>query len=538
MAVDIKNLVGAISPDTFCSSRVLDPGESDNPKDKTVKDVVKRILKEGKYSNKAYIAASKKVELKESSFMDIQKTQFTKNAFSLPGVKNPIEQHQLIYDSFSQNLEPVYFWLLDYMNGVYGKTTKLIDNFRSSPGSAHFAEMGGRVGTMQDKAMNMFQTSGVILKSILNLVYDLKEFGIRLGQYDKLRNGSSAEKKAALLALKQIWMDRVDINRGTGSINGLAQQLDFVTLRDAFFAVEKLDDIKNKDLDLNERVKRILYQRLQEFFMWIDESERELRKRYEIEKTYLRSQVNSIRMYAKWAKPYLKAAQQLAQNASDEDAALVNSFNTTLMELVILAEGRYNPNDDVYSGELPKVFLNNKKLRKYVPIGIVEYKFRSVPDRTGQAGGGYTFRGKVEILFTSFALNSDEIKKLKEVVAEDDFGDVWAMMEGMTEESLGQLRADLNQLLGEDIIKEEKKKEKKKENTDINPFSALFSGLGDVFKRKEKKDEGGGIAKDSDYEKVLRSQAILTGRLNCRKMFATYKKVHGMPALPNSKFIA
>ncbi|MCA9485424.1 MAG: hypothetical protein KC506_01110 [Nanoarchaeota archaeon] len=528
MAVDVKKLIGAISPDTFCSGRVLDPGESDNKKDKTVKDMVKRIAKE-----EGYIKASEKVELVDSNVIDIQKIQFSKGAFSLEGLKNPIEQHSLIYDSSSQNLEPVYFWLLDFMNGVYGKTTKLIDNFRSSAGSAHFAEMGGRVGTMQDRAMSMFQTSGVILKSILNLVYDLKEFGIRLEQYKRLKSDNKNERDAAKFSLKQIWMDRVDINRGNGSINVLAQQLDFVTLRDAFLKVdlEKIDQV-----DLNERVKRILSQRLQEFSLWIAESERELKKRYEIEKTYLRSQVNSVRLYAKWAGPYLKAAQQLAQNGSDDDAALVNAFNTTLMELVVLAEGRYNPDDDVASGDLPKVFLKNKKLRKYVPIGVVEYKFRTIPDRTGQPGGGYTFRGKVDVLFTSFALNSDEIKKLKEEVAKDDFGDVWAMMEGMTTESLDQLRADLNNLLGEEIIKEDKKKEEKKSN-DINPFSALFSGIGDVFKRKEKKN-GDGIAKDSDYEKVLRSQAALAARLNCRKMFATYKKVHGMPALPNSEFIA
>lgn len=508
MAVDVKKLIAAISPEVFC-----DPTKK--------KEVIEIAKKDG------YIEAAGKAELKESPYIDIYHTQFTKGAFTLQGLKFPIEKHSLIYDAFSQNLEPVYFWILDYVNNVYGKTTKLIDNFRSSAGSAHFAEMGGRVGTMQDRAMSMFQTSGVILKSILNLVYDLKEFEIRLDQYKRYRSKDKNVKRNAALSLKQIWMDRVDINRGNGSINGLAQQLDFVTIRDAFMKAESADDVMK--MDLNDRVKRILAPRLEEFFKWVEESERELTKRYEIEKTYLRSQVNSVRLYAKWAKPYLKAAQQLAQNAP-EDASLVHSFNTTLMELVLLAEGRYKLEDDVAEGELPSTFLNNKKLRKYTPIAVIEFKFRSVPDRTGQAGGGYTFRGKVEVTFTSFALNDEEIKVLKEEIAKDDFGDVFKLMEGMTDESLGQLRADLERLLGGGVIGEEEKEEEVK-NVDINPFSALFSGLGDLFKKKEEK-KGEGIAKDSDYEKVLRSQAILKARIDMRKLYDTYKKVHGMPAFP------
>ena len=78
-------------------------------------------------------------------------------------------------------------------------------------------------------------------------------------------------------------MDKVDIQRGQGSINALASgNLQFVTLRDAFMIVDSIKAVD--DLDLNERVKRILKPRVQEFFEWRKRSEQELRKRFEVEK--------------------------------------------------------------------------------------------------------------------------------------------------------------------------------------------------------------------------------------------------------------
>ena len=104
----------------------------------------------------------------------------------------------------------------------------------------------------------------------MNIIYDLKEFQIRLKHYGASRLKNPDESKAGLLSLKQIWMDNVDIKRGRGSINMLAQDLNFVTIRDAFMIADSLNDIKN--LDLNERVKRILDVKLSEFIEWKDRS--------------------------------------------------------------------------------------------------------------------------------------------------------------------------------------------------------------------------------------------------------------------------
>jgi len=503
MAVDVKNLIAAINPDLYC----------DSDKKSKVKSIAK---KDG------YLKAAKEAELREADYLDVLHVQFTKGPFALAGLKSPIEQHKLVYDAFSQSLEQIYFWIIDYVNERFGTSEKLTDNFVASPGSGYFAETGQRMTVMQKEGMNMMQTIGVIVKSIVNLIYDLKEFRIRLGAYDDYHAKDKRQKKAALLSLKQIWMDNVDIKRGVGSINGLTQQLDFVTLRDAFMAVESLKDVDK--VDLNERVKRILKQRVAEFFRWVDESEKVLRRRFDIERNYLKSQIASAKLYARWAKPYFKAAKELEQRSSSS-SDIVNAFNTAVFELVLVAEGKYDPKKDVSKGELPKLF-KKREFRKYVPITIVEFRFRSIPER-GDQRGGYGFRGRVEVQFTSFALNEDELKVLKEKVGEDDVGDLYKLIEDATEKSFEELQKDLDDLLEDDV-----KKEKKKESEDVNPFSALFS-----FLRWEKspdskveKNLSKGIPKDNEYEEVIRNQAVLAARLACRRLYDDYKKAHEMPA--------
>ncbi len=505
MALDIHKLIAAINPDIYCSPEV--------------KDEVKVIVKE-----KGYAAASEKAKPKEAQFMDFDEEAYYKNPFSFWALKNPIEKHSLTYDAFGENLEPVYFWLLDTLNSDYEdmkKIDKLVDNFIASPGSGHFSELGQKATKMQEEGMKILGAANQVIKSILNILYDLKEFKLRLQLYDDyFKSNDSAKKSSALLSLKQVWMDTVDFKRGNTSLKLMAQQFQYVTLIDAFMAADSPEALKK--LDLNDRVKRILQQRVGEFFSWISESEKELRKRYEIEKTYLKGQYNTVQLYARWAKPYLEAAVKLEQRASPT-AALVTAFNTVLFELILLGEAEYDPMDDVRKGDLPELF-KNAKIRKYPPIIIVELKFRSIPERAGQQG--YGFRGRFEAVFTSYALNQDELEILKKEIEKDNLGDVLKLIEGSTSESLAYIRDEIDLFLEENEVKEKKKVNEE----DTNPFSALFSIFKKERSKEEKKDLSAGIPADSEMEKVVRNQAILKARKECRKIYDLYKKAHNMPA--------
>ena len=446
--------------------------------------------------------------------------------------KGPAREFNLIYDSASEGLEPLYFWILDFMNNVFKKVEKITDNFASSPGSGHFSELQGKASQMQQEASRTLGTVNNILKGVLNLIYDLKEFKIRLSHYDQANLKNKEKSEAGLLALKQIWMDKVDVLRGQGSINAMtAGDLNFVTLRDAFLTSKSLKEIDK--IDLNERVKRILKPRLQEFFEWRKRSEQELRKRFEIERLYLKSQVDALKLNARWAKPYLKAAQQLTSNERlGNNPALVNVFNTLILELSLMGQ---NPLDvreailqpRVAEGYLPKDFAKMKNLRKYYSIVFVDFTFRGIPSKAGQH---YVFGGRVDVKFKAYSLNEDEIELLKEKLGESDIDSSLKLVQGMTDDSLSQLKLDINEFLND-----EEKETKKSENT--NPFTALFSFRTKMKKKEDKKEKlkklkEKGPKKENYAEQYLREVSEVNAKNTAFTIYDIYKKGHGMASIP------
>lgn len=297
--------------------------------------------------------------------------------------EKPISEHSLVYDSSSETLEPIYFFILDLMNDFGLAPEKYVDTFASSPGSGHFAELGQRATIMQQQGTKILGDINSVMRSILNIIYDLREFKIRLQSYDDLKTNDKNKNQAAILSLKQIWMDKVDINKGNSSIKAMALgQAGFQTLIDAFLVVKDMNDADK--IDLNDRVKRIIKARIIEFNSWLENSGKELRKRYEIEKTYLKSQVNSMKLYARWAKPYLRAAVQLEMKGEEREPALVKVFNTVLLELSLIGKTKLKIKELALEGKLPSEFAKLQQKRDYFSCVLVEFKFRGIPQRISQ----------------------------------------------------------------------------------------------------------------------------------------------------------
>jgi len=434
-------------------------------------------------------------------------------------------EHHLNYDSATEQLEPIYFWLLDLMNDMDLSPEKLVDNFTSSPGSGHFSEMGQRATIMQQQGTKILGDVNTVLRSVLNIIYDLKEFKIRLQSYDDLEDKDTEE--AARLSLKQVWLDKVDINKGNSSIKAMALgQTGFQTLLDAFLAVNTVQEVN--DIDLNERVKRILFPRIHEFNIWLEQSEKELRKRYEMERTYLKSQVNSLKLYSRWAKPYLKAASQLEQKDVGRNPALVKSFSTTLLELTLFGKSEIK--------NIPPELGKIKPKRKYYGCVLVDFNFRGIPQKVTQRGD-YSFGGRTEIIFNAYALNEGEINKIITELDKADLEDVLGLIEGTTKESLGELQEEITEFLEEaEREKKEKGEKKNKSISGSNPFSALIGRYEKPKKEKkedkkeektESKDEP--LRKDDWVEKThMRSLAIEKAKETAFDLFDIYKKAHGM----------
>jgi hypothetical protein len=427
----------------------------------------------------------------------------------------PEAEHRMVYDAVSESLEPVYFWVLDLMEDMGFSVEKVIDNFSSSPGSGHFGEFGQRATIMQQQGTKILGDINNVMRSILNLIYDLKEFRIRLSSYDDLK--SSDKKEAALLSLKQLWMDKVDINKGNSSIKAMAMgQAGFVTLIDAFLLAK---DEKDADkIDLNDRVKRILKARIQEFNFWLKHSEIELRKRYEMEKSYLKSQVNSVKIYSRWAKPYLRAAQQLEQKEQGRNPDFVKTFDTIILELTLLGK----------SEVAPPLELRELKARKYYRCVLVDFYFRGIPRKIAQQAH-YAFGGRSEVTFRAYSLNEDELAKLNEEMEKSDLSDALSLIEGTTTDSIEQLQEEIDFFLNEEENKENKS------SNDVNPILALFgyyenkSSTSSPKPAKSKPKKQIVIRKENFMERAhLRPMAAEAAKTVAFDFFDYFKKAHDM----------
>ena len=323
-------------------------------------------------------------------------------------------------------------------------------------------------------------------------------------------------------------MDKVDMQKGQGSINALSSgNLQFVTLRDAFMIANSVSDVEK--MDLNDRVKRILEPRVLEFLEWKKRSEEELKKRFEIEKIYLKSQVAALKLNSRWAKPYLRAAQQLMSNERlAGNPALVTAFNTILLELSLMGKGEISVKDSVFEKRLPKEFRKFKNLRKYYQVVLIDFTFRGIPSKTGQH---YTFGGRADINFRAYALNENEIDLLNEKLSESDLSTALKFIQGMTDDSLEKLKIDIEE------FSEDADQKKKEEISD--PFTAMFS-----FFKSEKKDlekaekqrikllKEKGPKSENYAETYLRALAEAKVKDTCFNIYDIYKKSIGMATFP------
>lgn len=457
--------------------------------------------------------------------------------------KAPVAEYSLVYDSLSEGLEPIYFWFLDFMHdespGGQGlEVRKGLEQQENSVSSGYFGEIGMRMTSMQKQAAEYLGAINQVIKSIINIIYDLKEFEIRIKMYDDLGSENKETRRAASYALKGIWMDQVDIRKGKGSINLLAQDLSFVTLRDAFFVINEINMYKETDdakiqeeilkeverLDLNDRVKNILRRKLYEYMQWKVLSEKEIKNRFNVERAYLKSQYGTLKLYSSWVKPYLVAAQKLKMTEFNTPD-IVAAFSNMEMHLNLIGKKQVPiPKSKLH----PSYKFIESKLKKYFYVLMVEMKFRSLPTAVqGQGGRHYIHGGKTEIKFKSFVFTEEEIKAIDEMEIYEDLN----LVEEWVGASIDAVKEDLDRFLKDEkpSEKKEEKKEKKKhkflEGFD-NPFEGIFPGTGslyesikDIFKTKPPEEL---------VEKEIEDAGTEKAKKLCLDTYNLYKKTHGM----------
>ena len=239
----------------------------------------------------------------------------------------------------------------------------------------------------------------------------------------------------------------------------------------------------------------------------------------------MKSQVNNLKIYSRWVKPYLKAAHDLERKEVSGEPALVKAFNTILLELTLLGKSEIKVEEAALAGDLPIDLQKLKVKRKYYKCVLIDFKFRGIPQKIPQSQH-YAFGGRAEVTFASYALNEDELTKLKEELDSSEIDDVLALIEGSTTESLSHLEGEINEFLDE--IKEDEKGNQ----DESNPFVALLGGYNkEEAKKEDKKSSSIKIRLDDYIEKEhLRAYAAAEAEAATFKLFDVYKKAHGMPS--------
>lgn len=448
----------------------------------------------------------------------------------------PLWTNELNYETNFETLEPVYFWIIDFSKKFFGRQEKIKDNFTASPGSSYFADLGQRATRMQEEAMKILGYVNTVTKSILNIIYDLKEFEIRFKHYNDANNSNPKIRDSGISALKQVWISSVDSKRGMGSIDNMAHQYGFTLLRPAFMAANSPEKVDS--MDINDMIKKILKPRISEFFEWVKLSEKELRKRYAIEKSYLNNQVKTLNLYTSWIKPYLSVAEQLRMGGESSNPDLVSVFGTMNLELEILGVDEFDFESAVVAKDLPLKFKNlEKNIRKFYEVLTMTFSFRTFP--VSQTSSPHA--GKVRIKFTSYVLNEDEYVLFKKLKKDKNLSDIFGVT-NITGETL--------EILKDDIEKYTKESEEEKPKREMGMFEGIFHDLMEGMIKEKKKAvtpeeieskenakakmlEQKGISKDSFEESVVREVAEMEAISFCFKIYDTFKKSKGMASFPS-----
>ena len=463
-------------------------------------------------------------------------------------VRSFVNKYEIEIHSFTQSIEPYYFWIIDFVKKIGFRIEKDKEQMAASVVSQFFGEMSARKQHLERRGMEILGIINTVVKSLVNLLYDLREFDRRLDVYKDLHSNDSKKVEAARLALKRIWMDEVDVRKGGASINAMTAQrgLEFTTLRDAFMIAKNINDVSK--IDLNERVKNILKGRLEEYLKWEKESEKELSQRRKIELAYLKAQVESLRLYSIWAKPYLKAAQMLSfKEPNIRDPELIQAFDQNVIEIVVRGTKKKYLKDFLNPRGLPKSYspplmkgtpftsLSEPKVYSKAEMdamksarggpfaySMIEFRFvwRTKPTLVSQSqtGGGYRQVGKLNIEFIGYALTPEEYNSLKK---QEEY-EAMRFIEGLTTQSLGAMREELEKYLDELDIEE-----KKEQGKSFVPILDRFT---------KSKSSTGGILSFLSSQKILeRKVKQLTMLDTADKLFLIYdifKKAHRLKAFP------
>ena len=452
--------------------------------------------------------------------VQLDEIEVANNKFDLTAYPQSGSHYRLVHESPNSSLEESYFWTLEHLRqdrGFYD-IIKITDAYASSSASAMWGNQQQRISAQQNQAQGLLANIGKFVKELFQMVRELRIIDERLDAYENWKESPSAD-----VTLKSIFTDQVEGGtKNPQSVFGLANSVGFTILPDLFFNTRVYDktelDAVIKDMSYNNNVKNVLRRKLYQFITWKDKTHEELKQRRSFNLKYLKQHWGIIKMYMNWAKPALRNLQNLQMREDlDSDPELINSFDTNLTEVEVLAK-------------------HAEKQGNHYPILVITFQFRTRPEMSvrKEYQQGPAHMGRVSIDFRSYAWTDEDIKRYQALKEQETF-ELLGMLDDSLNDVMKALGEDFQKYLNEQARTEpEYDKEKKKKpvlervagkGSALEPFGALVGGFADLAKlalpassKKGKKKSSSG---DADA-------ALRTAKLQLFLMWHIYKKAHRM----------
>jgi len=411
----------------------------------------------------------------------------------VPNFPKPDRKMKIVYQTFNQSIEEIYYWLLASLREDWGlhDVKKITDIFTASEQSAFWGQTQQRLSIQQGQVSNYLATIGKLTKELFQIVRELRILDERLKMYEESekeitsKSGVSQRKisHAAEIVLKGYWVDLKDGGvKSPGSVYGLAGTLGYTVLPDLFFAApamrnEEVDDYVNR-LVFNDKVKDVLKRKLKSYIVWKETTMKELdaRKRFTVK--FLRQHYEAIQLYIDWVKPYMKNVSRLSQNMQKtESEDLIGSFEGSVTEI--------------------EVVFSRKEGSYHRAVVVLDILFRTQPHmdfhQDGYQHKGPVHIGRSEIVMRGYAWTEEQYTAFLEAREKEKLEFI-SDIDSSLKAAIDALGDDLRKYLkgeGEEFREDKKKKEedekaeKRKKFEPMlgaaEPFVALFGGFKEIF---------------------------------------------------------
>jgi len=474
----------------------------------------------------------------------------------------PIRRHRLLIESTTDAAENSYYWIIDHMKYVWGYNNfkKITDAFSTSQMSSFFGVSEQRLGLQQDKVSQYLRGISEMIKSLFQLVQELRKIDERLDFYENsLNRKTEQEGTGSEITLKGIWIDNVEGgSKSPASVYGLANEVGFSTLPDLFFRVrandknvekrieeagydkvltEIIEDI-NKNVDtiqgFNLKVKEILKRKLTQYYVWKLRTHKELKTRKNFTIKYLKQHYETIKLYIGWIKPYLKNIKHLTNKESSlKSADLISSFEGAALEIELICTKK-----GTTKGETT-----------YYPVIVANWYYRTRPSMdkyTQDYQRGTAHTGFTEITLRGYVWTEKDIEDYTQLREEEEL-ELLGNIDQSLKDALDSIGDDLKNYLKEtetppEPTETQKPKNKLTQTFDellepIKGFKELTEPLIKILKPKNKKTTNTLENQDKKYDSYNKAKKEL--KLTITQVYNNFKKTKRMatPMRQKSKTI-